>query len=178
MADNYIMYKGKKYDIPDSTANWLEVVLKKKDYNPFWSKESITVGDTYCDSSDSFIEERTYDDYPIENSALTDARLMKTERDAEVVYVRELLIRLLWRYKYTNDKKDSDRVGGWNIIKSFPIGDDIRWEVNWVAKLPVGCVGFCSQSIAAAAIDDVVIPFFDDYRIDADFICDVLGLRE
>ena len=178
MTDNYIMYNGEKYDIPDSTLSLLAMVLKKKNRNPFWSKETIKIGDTYCDSSDSYIEERTYADYPIENSAITDARLMKTKKDAEVVYIRELLNRLLWRYKFKNDGDSTNECGGWHIIKTILTNGNVCWKVEWVSRLPVGCVGFRSHATAAAAIDDVVIPFFDDYGIDDDFIRDVLGIKE
>ena len=172
MADNYIMYKGEKYDIPDSTANWLEVVLKKKNRNPFWSKETIKIGDTYCDSSDSYIEERAYDDYSIENAALTDARLMKTKRDAEVVCVRELLNRKLWQYKYEHDTTiHSDyRYYLWRNLS----GTVTAWSTSgyFVGQLYFNDPKVCAE--AKKIIEEVLAPYEDD----AEFVFEVLGVDE
>ena len=160
------------YDLGDVEFDEVRRLVSKAAYNPFWSKDTIQLGDSYCSSDDAFFEERVYDDYHVENDALDEARLMKTYKDAEIIYVRELLNRKLWQYKYEHDIGERLDYYYYISVRDFSEG----YEVTTSATALVGQVAFYDSNVCGDAIS-VVTQVLYSYSDEVDFCRKVLGVE-
>ena len=161
MAD-YIMYKGKHYDLDDPMFGDIKKKIDRACSNPFWSEDTIEIGDKYYEYDGSETS-GTYEQYTVEDLALQEARLMKSPEFAKAIYIRETILRNLQRYKYEYET-NHDWTLNHNYIVPIISDTDVKWSIRCSPYSIFGGIWFTGPERAQAAIHDVIEPIMEPYN--------------
>lgn len=159
--ENYIMLNGKRVDLTDEQIKKLGFEIKKDDY---FNRRNKNEGYYYMDS----IANVTYmpDIYKnIDDKRYNTANYCANRELLEQRALHETLSRLLWRFSMQNDgdKIDWDNLEASKYYVYYDCFNKVFHMYNDNTCRRIGTVYFYSRSIAAKAINEIILPFMKEH---------------
>ncbi len=163
--ENYICINGQQTELTAEQLKQLGIEIKPKYKTPF-DRVELYKKYFYIDNDNSVLPSEEYNDN-VDKETFEVCNYFNDEKFAQQVTLHELLNRKLMKFSYENGWSESCWKYGDEdkacIYKNHNKTQKTRYGVHMFSYFHWNCIYFISKEIAQRAIDEIILPFEQEY---------------